>query len=58
MERAVQMRDQGMSAAQIYTAIEEEKKDAHVLAMRSGAGLFFISALTLYQEEGISFSER
>ena len=33
MERAVQMRDQGMSAAQIYTAIEEEKKDAHVLAI-------------------------
>ena len=33
VERAVQMRDQGMSAAQIYTAIEEEKKDAHVLAI-------------------------
>ena len=33
VERAVQMRDQGMSAAEIYTAIEEEKKDAHVLAI-------------------------
>lgn len=33
VERAVQMRDSGMDAAAIYTAIEEEKKDAHVLAI-------------------------
>ena len=33
VERAVQMRDQGMSAAEIYAAIEVEKKDAHVLAI-------------------------
>ena len=33
VERAVQMRDKGMSASEIYAAIEEEKKDAHVLAI-------------------------
>ena len=33
VERAVQMRDSGMDAAAIYEAIEEEKKDAHVLAI-------------------------
>ena len=33
VERAVQMRDSGMDAASIYAAIEEEKKDAHVLAI-------------------------
>ena len=33
VERAVQMRDSGMDAAAIYAAIEEEKKDAHVLAI-------------------------
>ena len=33
VERAVQMRDMGMSAAEIFAAIEAEKKDAHVLAI-------------------------
>lgn len=33
VERAVQMRESGMSASEIYKAIEEEKKDAHVLAI-------------------------
>lgn len=33
VERAVQMRDSGMSASEIYTAILEEKKDSHVLAI-------------------------
>ena len=33
VERAVQMRDKGMSASEIYAAIEEEKKDAHVRAI-------------------------
>lgn len=33
VERAVQMRESGMSAAEIYSAISEEMKDAHVLAI-------------------------
>lgn len=33
VERAVQMRVDGMRAVEIYSAIEEEKKDAHVLAI-------------------------
>ena len=33
VERAVQMRDNGMDAAAIFEAIEVEKKDAHVLAI-------------------------
>lgn len=33
VERAVQMRDSGMEAPEIYDAILEEQKDAHVLAI-------------------------
>lgn len=33
VERAVQMRDSGMTASEIYTAILEERKEAHVLAI-------------------------
>ncbi len=33
VQRAVQMRDSGMSASEIYTAILQEQKNAHVLAI-------------------------